>query len=221
MSSHKNLEHIKHKSSGVPKFFLGFSLGILICVLAIFVVKNSRFFSNIDQLGLFNEDEDQQVTEQVQQPKKKVKKRVNDNIAVQDSTLLDSSMVVIIDEEQLYDDAEFTVDPNVSENDIVEEKLLQTKTIKVHVKNQQLDDLGSAPDNTIAYFEVQKWESPIVNRISYQRNHNILKIKGMDIARINIFYINGKYYISDGSRLFSIPNNNTFEKLSEINIANL
>jgi hypothetical protein len=84
-----------------------------------------------------------------------------------------------------------------------------------------LDDLGSAPDNTIAYFEVQKWESPIVNRISYQRNHNILKIKGMDIARINIYYINGKYYVSDGSRLFSIPNNNTFEKLSEINIANL
>ena len=52
---------------------------------------------------------------------------MDDNMAIQDSTLLDTTMVVIVDEEQLYDDAEFTVDPNVSENDIVEEKLLQTK----------------------------------------------------------------------------------------------
>jgi hypothetical protein len=215
------MEHSKTKTSGIPKFFLGFSLGILLCVLVIFVVKNSNLFSKMDQLDLFNDDSDQLVTEQVQQPKKKIKKKIDESLMAQDSTVVDSTLTINQDNTESYEDAEFSMDPSVTDDNIAEEKLLQTKTIKVHIKNSNMEDVATAPDNIIAYFEVQKWESPIVNRISYQRNHNILKIKGMDISKLMVFYINGKYYLSDGSRLFSIPNNSTFEKMAEINIANL
>lgn len=222
MSSEHNHTKNSHKPSGIAKFFLGFSLGILICVLVIFVVKNSSFFQKIESIDLFQNDQTDQTVEETQMPKKKVKKKVTDeNTAALDSIALDSTYVNVNENGEILEDAEFTIDPTTPTDNVAEEKISQTRTVKVHVKNANLEDQANIPDNIIAYFEVQKWDSPIVNRISYQRDRNILKIKGMDISKLSIFYINGKYYISDGSRLFSIPNNNTFEKLSEINIANL
>lgn len=220
-SDHKHAKN-HHKLSGTAKFFLGFSLGILICVFGVFVVKNSSFYNKMDQLDLFQNDQNEQQEEQNQVAKKKEKKRVVvENFSVQDSMAIDSTLVQTPDDEILLEDAEFSFDPDPVIDNIAEEKISQTRTVKVIVKNTNLEDMPSSPDNIIAYFEVQKWDSPIVNRVSYHRNNNILKIKGMEISKLSVFYINGKYYISDGSRLFSIPNNKTFEKLSEINIAHL
>lgn len=222
MSSEHNHTKNSHKPSGIAKFFLGFSLGILICVLVIFVVKNSSFFQKIESIDLFQNDQTDQTAEETQMPKKKVKKKVaNESTTTRDSIAIDSAYVNVDENGEILEDAEFTIDPTTPTDNVAEEKISQTRTVKVHVKNANLEDQANIPDNIIAYFEVQKWDSPIVNRISYQRNHNVLKIKGMDISKLSVFYINGKYYISDGSRLFSIPNNSNFEKLSEINIANL
>lgn len=220
-SKHKQSKN-PHKLSGVAKFFLGFSLGILLSVFGIFIVKNATFLNKIDDLDLFQNNQNQETEEQPQVVKQKIKpKKAEKPLTAQDSLLLDTNMVALVENEDLLEDAEFSFEPESVVDNIVEEKISQTKTVKVLVKNANLEDLPSSPDNIIAYFEVQKWDSPIVNRISYQRNHNVLKIKGMDIAKLSIFYINGKYYASDGSRLYSIPNNKMFEKLSEINIANL
>lgn len=222
MSSEHNHTKNSHKPSGMAKFFLGFSLGILICVLVIFVVKNSSFFQKFENIDLFQTDQTDQTAEETKIPKKKVKKKpMDESMTAQDSIAMDSSYVNVNGTDEILEDAEFTIDQTIPTDNVAEEKVSQTRTVKVHVKNANLEDQPSIPDNIIAYFEVQKWDSPIVNRISYQRNHNVLKIKGMDISKLQVFYINGKYYISDGSRLFSIPNNNSFEKLSEINIANL
>ena len=57
MSSEHNHTKNSHKPSGIAKFFLGFSLGILICVLVIFVVKNSSFFQKIESIDLFQNEE--------------------------------------------------------------------------------------------------------------------------------------------------------------------
>ncbi|HPE40541.1 MAG TPA: hypothetical protein PLI77_05565 [Bacteroidales bacterium] len=222
MSSNQKHQKNPHKLSGVAKFFLGFSLGILLCVCGVFIVKNATFLNDIDDFDLFHNNQNELPEENPQQFKRK-SKPINENktLTTQDTTVLDSSLVNGYEDEGILEDAEFSFEPESLIDNVAEEKISQTKTIKVLVKNANLEDLPSIPDNIIAYFEVQKWESPIVNRISYQRNHNVLKIKGMDISKLSVFYINGKYFISDGSRLFSIPNNNTFEKLSEINIANL
>lgn len=211
-----------HKLSGVAKFFLGFSVGILISVLLIFVVKNSKFLHNLNPIDFFEQDSVKQTAENQQiQQKKVVKMSIDNDEVLQDSLSIDSTVVVVNDDLTSLEDAEFTMDETISEGRIVEEKLLQSKTVKVAVKNSKLEDQTLIPDNIIAYFEVQKWESPIVNRLAYQRKHNVLKIKGMDISKLSIYYINGNYYVTDGARIFSIPNNSNFEKMSEINIVNL
>lgn len=222
MSQNKNSSKSSHKLSGAAKFFLGFSVGILISVLLVFVVKNSKLLQKINQVDLFEQTPIKQTAQDQSIPKKKVsEKPIDNNEMLQDSSIIDSIDILFEDEVTLLEDAEFTFAESVSEEKIVEERLLQSKTIKVVVKNAKLEDQTVVPDNIIAYFEVQKWESPIVNRIAYQRKHNVLKIKGMDIDKLSIFFINGNYYVTDGARLFSIPNNSNFEKLYEINIVNL
>lgn len=218
----QNRSKSPHKLSGIAKFFLGFSVGILLCVFFIFVVKNSNFIQKFNSMDFFDQDERSETVETKPIPKKKTKKKVsNNNTSDQDSLAIQSSDSSFVEDPSLIEDSEFYIEETVTQDNLAEEKLIQSKTVKVTVKNSSLEDQTNIPDNIIAYFEVQKWDSPIVNRLSYQRNHNILKIKGMDISRISVYYINGKYYVTDGVRLFSIPNNSNFEKLSEINIAHL
>ena len=222
MHSKENKSKSTHKLSGVAMFFIGFSLGILIFVFSVFVFKNALFFKNLNPTELFDQDDSKYTAkDQVTPRKKTIKKTSENNESPSDSLSIDSTTVIMDDESALIEDSEFYMDESVSEGKIAEEKILQSKTIKVIVKNSKLEDQQDAPGNIIAYFEVQKWESPIVNRLVYQRKHNVLKIKGMDISKLSIYFINGKYYVTDGARLFSIPNNTDFEKLSEINIANL
>lgn len=222
MEPSQNSSKSPHKLSGIAKFFLGFSVGILLCVFFIFVVKNSNFIQKFNSMDFFDQDEITETVETQKISKKKTKKKVSNNISSdQDSLAIHSSDSSFVEDPSLIEDSEFYIEETVTQDNLAEEKLIQSKTVKVTVKNSNLEDQTSIPDNIIAYFEVQKWDSPIVNRLSYQRNHNILKIKGMDISRISVYYINGKYYVTDGVRLFSIPNNSNFEKLSEINIANL
>jgi hypothetical protein len=222
MEAGQNISKKPHKLSGIAKFFLGFSLGIFICVFFIFVVKNSNFIQKFNEMDLFDQDQISETVESQPIPVKKSKKKNTNNSSLEKDSLaqnsLDSSYV---EDPSMFEDSEFFIESTVSQDHIAEEKLLQSKTVKVTVKNSSLEDQINIPDNIIAYFEVQKWDSPIVNRLSYQRNHNILKIKGMDISKVSVYFINGKYYVTDGVRLFSIPNNSGFEKLSEINIAHL
>lgn len=222
MESSQNSSKSPHKLSGIAKFFLGFSVGILLCVFFIFVVKNSNFIQRFNNMDLFDQDEITETVESQPIPKKKTKKKVSDNSTFdQDSLATNSTDSTFVEDPSVLEDSEFYIDETVTQDNVAEEKLIQSKTVKVIVKNSSLEDQSNIPDNIIAYFEVQKWDSPIVNRLTYQRNHNVLKIKGMDILKISVYYINGKYYVTDGSRLFSVPNNSNFEKLSEINIANL
>lgn len=222
MESSQNTSRPTHKLSGIAKFFLGFSVGILLCVFFIFVVKNSNFIQRFNSIDIFDQDEITETVESQPVAKKKSKKKISNNDSFdQDSLIVNVSDSTYVEESSNLEDSEFYIDETVTQQNVAEEKLLQSKTIKVTVKNSNLEDQSNIPDNIIAYFEVQKWDSPIVNRLSYQRNHNVLKIKGMDISKISVYYINGKYYVTDGVRLFSVPNNSSFEKLSEINIANL
>ena len=75
MSSEHNHSKNSHKPSGIAKFFLGFSLGILICVLVVFVIKNSSFYKKIETIDLFQSDQIDQVADQTELPKKTLKKK--------------------------------------------------------------------------------------------------------------------------------------------------
>ena len=58
--------------------------------------------------------------------------------------------------------------------------------------------------------------SPIDFRLDF-----LLKIKGIDIANVEIYRLNGEYYLLHNSRYYLLNNNTSFEKLNEVNISHL
>jgi hypothetical protein len=69
-------------------------------------------------------------------------------------------------------------------------------------------------------FDVEQWSEPVKNRISYQRNGNILKIKGIDIRTIEIDWTGENYILrqngwGENGHTYAIPENKEFTRLTE------
>ena len=113
-----------------------------------------------------------------------------------------------------YDEVDFSyVAENQSDDDVVAmDKILAQKTVKVHFKNADFKDV-TAEEGAVSSLEVQQWNTPIKNRISYCFVGNTLKIKGIDIDKLEVVYYDQHYYLSHHGSYYLLENNNNFEKL--------
>lgn len=194
-------------------FFIGLFVGISICVILYYI--DSQIFSRITSLYSNKQPAIELVTDTVFIPVSNKKSgSLNETNLELDSSSVNGYDPKENDESTLYD-AEFSFESDIS-NDVLTEQLIQSKTVKVKVLQAQESGL---PDNFIRFFEIQRWETPIKNKITYYRNQNIVKIKGMDIERFNVVYFNDLYYLETANRYFAIPETEFFEKLSIVTIS--
>ena len=110
------------------------------------------------------------------------------------------------------DDVDFMMDDYEAEL-VSEDKIVANRRVKVRFA--EADTLKPAQTE---YFLVEQWNSPIKNRITYYRDNLMLKIKGMDVSKIEIYYIKGEYYLLNGNRYYQLNNTTSFEKLTEANV---
>lgn len=111
------------------------------------------------------------------------------------------------------DEVDFMMDDYEGEQ-VSEVKLVANRRVKVHFV-----DADTLKPATTEYFIVEQWNSPIKNRITYYRDNTMLKIKGMDVSKIEILHVKGEYYLLNGGRYYLLNNNNAFEKLTEATAA--
>ncbi|MDR1758477.1 MAG: hypothetical protein LBR51_05925 [Bacteroidales bacterium] len=118
--------------------------------------------------------------------------------------------VFIISEQEDDNAVSFAMDKSSTEPEtdvIPQDMIIESRTVKVTNKTN-----NSTPP-PIPKMIVQQWSSPIKNNIVYQRDSNILKIKGIDISVIEILFFNNEYHLVKGDYMYSIPKNSRFEKL--------
>ncbi len=115
---------------------------------------------------------------------------------------------------ETYDEVDFSyVSEDQSDEDIVvTDKILAQKMVKVHFKNADFKDI-TAEDGAISTMEVQQWNTPIKNRISYLFSGNMLQIKGLDVDKMEIVHYDQHYYLCHHGNYYLLENNNSFEKL--------
>ena len=204
---------------GVLLLVLGVLLGVLFSAVFVWRYQDRLFYKDSEKVFVVINSEREE-PEQVEEVKPKLPPiNINSKKEIQDTTQIDSEY-----EEELQDsleDVDFFIDEPITGDVILEEKLLQSKMVRVVAKNRNLEDLMDAPEAMYKNFEVEKWNSPIVNRISYQRDNNLLKLKGVDIQNLSIFYIEGEYYLQIGAQLFAIPVTHTYQRLYPFNIHDL
>lgn len=113
-----------------------------------------------------------------------------------------------MDEAEFYMDDEELTDDNV----VVVDKIIDKKTLKVQFKDADFNDVP-ASDIDIIHFEVQQWNTPIKNRISYHRDNSMLQIKGLSIDKITVVCYDHHYYLNYGGQYYLLENNESFQKL--------
>ena len=111
---------------------------------------------------------------------------------------------LIVEDSILMDD-EFMLDQADGTENVYQNQCLAQRTIAV------ISEDGTPPIST---FEVEEWSESAVNKISYSRNNNILKIKGLKIQNIIIIFHKDEYYIENNGRYYPIPENDDFHRLT-------
>ncbi|MCL2246762.1 MAG: hypothetical protein FWC10_06580 [Lentimicrobiaceae bacterium] len=194
-------------------FFLGLLLGILICVL-LFYFDVRLFESTCPQC---NEKETITIvttdTVYVKPPLKPKKTMVEDKI--QGSADMETPDEHLESEVSIYE-SDFSFEGR-EQDEVFSDQLLQTKTVKVKFLASANQD-GKQPDNFFQFFEIQMWSTPIKNKVTYYRDNNMLKIKGMKIDNMNVVFWNNLYYLEIANRHYAIPETKSFETLNIVQI---
>lgn len=195
------------KRHGKSRFWLGFSIGLMagLAFAVVFYFVDKSLKGPIQLLVSQPATEsaavkEEPVKEETVSPyvgKKLTDKRVASSVLVKDT--LDN-----IGEDSILMDDEFSLDQADGTEMVYHERCLEQRTIAV--KSEE----GTAP---IAAFEVEEWSESAVNKISYFRKGNVLKIKGLKIKNIKILYHQSQYYIENNGRYYPIPENDDFHRL--------
>ena len=113
-----------------------------------------------------------------------------------------------------YDEVDFSYaeETGATEDVVVVDKIIAQKKLQVKFKNAEFKDVA-ATDGALTELEVQQWNTPIKNRITYRFTGNMLQVKGLDVDKIEIIHYDQHYYLCHHDNYYLLENNNTFEKL--------
>lgn len=195
-------------------FALGIIAGFILCgaytVISEMVHNKSQSFTqSIRHIYHHGADKDT-VVKYVQVAQKSTNKSEKDKLSDNVDSLALMSETDNLDEVDFYMDEEDVADDN--DNVVVVDKILAKKTIKVLFKDIEMNDVP-AFDNAISHFDVQQWNTPIKNKISYHRDNAVLQVKGLPIDKVVIVCIEHQYYLHHAGQYYLLENNESFEKI--------
>ena len=192
-------------------FFIGVLIGILLCVLLYyFDVKVPKDIFHTEQKKVVTQVD----TVYLETPQKQ--KKINIEKKADETADTDTVPVEQTEMDNSIYETEFSIDTE-DQDEVFSDKLLLTRTVKVKFLNHDKQD-AKASEEFFQSFEIQLWSTPIKNKITYSRNQNMLKIKGMEINNVSIVVWNSNYFLELGNRHYAIPEANNFEKLNLVQI---
>lgn len=197
------------------RFWFGFSIGLMVgfifAIVFYFVDKSLN-----DSIKLFvttPETSDKVEVEKEPEPETSpyIGKKISTEKPRTKATVKDT--VFIISGDTLLEDADFSLDKVDEATEVYQEKCLMHKYVSV--KPWKSDETATIPT-----FEVEEWSESAMNKISYYRHNNTLKIKGLKIQNIKIWFHGGQFFLENNGRFYAIPENDDFHRLAPISMPN-
>lgn len=123
----------------------------------------------------------------------------------------ESAMNLMLDEEdEAYEDLRSTT--------VSSEKLISRHEAPILYFDSHKNAM-EAPENAPKSIEVQFWSTPIQNKIVYQFDDNVLKIKGLKMDNAYVIHYNNRYYLQSDRQVFQIQPTTDYKRLTEIHDA--
>lgn len=195
------------KRHGKSRFWLGFSIGLMAgLVFAVVFYFVDKSLNGPIQLLVSPPATESAVIEEAPAEEETANPYVGKKLTAKTvaSPVPSADTLDNLAEDSILMDDEFSLDQTDGPEKVYHEQCLAQRTVSVK------SDEGTAP---ITAFEVEEWSESAVNKISYFRKGNVLKIKGLKIQNIKILYHQSQYYIEHNGRYYPIPENDDFHRL--------
>lgn len=139
------------------------------------------------------------------------KDRLEESTTLQDTLTSDSTFT--------YEDSEDLIIDNIEDYNADEEhgKVLVSKMLNkffvsvIYLNKDRVED-SEHPESKI---QVQIWETPIKNKLSYQFDGEKLKIKGLVFDHVNIYFYKNRFYLVNKHHVYLLHQNTQYEPLVE------
>lgn len=132
-----------------------------------------------------------------------------------DSLMNDSLYVDDGSMDYMLDDEDYPMYKDAENESVASERVIFKQEVPVLYFDAGKNPI-SAPDNAPKFMEVQFWSTPIHNKIVYQFDNNVLKIKGLKNSDPQIIHFNGHYYLQNEKRVYQIVPAADFRRLVEV-----
>lgn len=132
-----------------------------------------------------------------------------------DTMDMDTTIVDELDYQDFMLDEDDMQDEDALRQNVVGERMLQKSTQKVVYLNHNKQEVP-VPANGIVQMQIQQWDTPIKNRLSYQFSGNTVKLKGLGIDNAKVVCYDDNFYLVSGKRVYMLKPNKQFEKLVEV-----
>lgn len=195
------------KRHGKSRFWLGFSIGLMAgLVFAVVFYFVDKSLNGPIQLLVSPPATESAVIEEAPAEEETANPYVGKKLTAKTvaSPVPSADTLDNLAEDSILMEDEFSLDQTDGPEKVYHEQCLAQRTVSVK------SDEGTAP---ITAFEVEEWSESAVNKISYFRKGNVLKIKGLKIQNIKILYHQSQYYIEHNGRYYPIPENDDFHRL--------
>lgn len=194
-------------------FWLGLSVGLLIGILLACAFYFLDKYTSLEMLRFQRANTESAVTDTVVQivesPARTKKSPVTTDTLATDPAAPNptDTLVSEVDDDENLDTDDLMMDlDDDNVKTVAKAKGIASRRVRVIAT-------GSEPD--FDFFDVEQWSEPVKNRLSYQRRGNILKIKGMNIASIEIEWNGENYLLRYNGHTYSIPENQEFTRLTD------
>ncbi|MDL2312359.1 hypothetical protein LJC68_05740 [Bacteroidales bacterium OttesenSCG-928-B11] len=209
----------KDSKGKIPFFFVGLLVGLGVSAAIFFlykaITKENHYYTTVivpaDKQEIVIED-----TSRIEENEMPVKETMSEEVADAESedSLFWAALGDLDFPELEYEEVEFFIETDVQEEIFIFDQIIRSRRVVVADRSTDFDSLNRIIPSYHT-FEIQQWSTPIRNSITYQRDRNILKIKGLDIDSVNIYYCNGNYYLQNRNASYKIPVNQAFERLPD------
>ena len=193
-------------------FAIGLIVGFLISAVAFVVFamiqSQSKSFTKTIEHIYSRENSKDTVVKYVNVARKESETSQTNQLAESQDTLAVDEMPADYDEV----DFSYAEEMGATEDVVVVDKIIAQKKLQVKFKNAEFKDVA-ATDGVLTELEVQQWNTPIKNRITYRFTGNMLQVKGLDVEKMEIIHYDQHYYLCHHGNYYLLENNNTFEKL--------
>lgn len=132
-----------------------------------------------------------------------------------DSLASDSVYAYDESEDLTMDDIDpYVADDPMSPGTVLEEKMISKQSVKVVYYDNNKSECD-APEHAHTNIQIQVWQTPVKNKVSYQFNGSTLKLKGLTAEHCKICHFKNNFFLVNNHHVYQLRQNSQFERLIE------